>query len=99
MNHIDENTVSQLDELPNIGKAIAMKLQSIGIKHPKQLIGKDPFELHAELCLIKGQTVDPCIIDVFMAAIHFMEHGETLPWWSFTKERKRIRQNQRSETI
>lgn len=93
----DRNTVAQLEALPNIGKAIAMKLQSIGIKHPIQLIGKDPFELHAELCLMKGQTVDPCIIDVFMAAIHFMEHGETLPWWRFTKERKRIQQ--RSETL
>jgi hypothetical protein len=34
---------------------------------------------------------------VFMAAIHFMEHGETHPWWRFTKERKRIQQ--RSETL
>jgi len=92
----NRNTESKLEALPNIGKAIATKLQSIGIEHPNQLIGKDPFKLHAELCLMKGQTVDPCIIDVFMAAIHFMEHGETLPWWRFTNERKRSQQNQRS---
>jgi len=96
MNPPNRNTVSKLEALPNIGKAIATKLQSIGIEHPNQLIGKDPFELHAELCLMKGQKVDPCIIDVFMAAIYFMEHGETLAWWTFTDERKRIQQNQRS---
>jgi len=92
----NRNTVSKLEALPNIGKAIAMKLQSIGIEHPNQLIGKYPFELHAKLCLMKGQTVDPCIIDVFMAAIHFLEHGEALAWWTFSDERKRIQQNQRS---
>ena len=92
----DRNTESKLEALPNIGKAIAMKLQSIGIEHPNQLIGKDPFELHAKLCLMKGQKVDPCIIDVFMAAIHFLEHGETLAWWTFTDERKRRLRDQRS---
>jgi effector-binding domain-containing protein len=30
----------------------------------------------------------PCVIDVFMSAVHFMEGGEPLPWWSFIQERK-----------
>jgi hypothetical protein len=25
---------------------------------------------------------------VFMSAVHFMEGGDPLPWWSFTHERK-----------
>jgi hypothetical protein len=35
-----------------------------------------------------GPNKTPCVIDVFMSAVHFMEGGEPLPWWSFTQERK-----------
>ena len=90
MKNPDRETVSQLIKLPNIGKAIAANLQQIGIVHPKQLIGKEAFELYEALCTSLGKRPDPCVIDVFMSAIHFMEGGEPLPWWSFTEERKRL---------
>ena len=81
--------VSRLVDLPNIGKAMANDLQMIGIDHPRKLIGKDPFDLYKELCNISGQRFDPCVIDVFMSAVYFMEGGDPLPWWSFTKDRKK----------
>ncbi|MCI5224024.1 MAG: mitomycin resistance protein, partial [Candidatus Electrothrix sp. AR4] len=56
---------------------------------PASLIGKDAFALYEMLCVKTGQKHDPCVLDVFMAVIHFMEGGEPLPWWSFTAERKR----------
>ena len=90
MENPNRKTVSRLDELPNIGKAMADSLQLIGIDHPRKLIGKEPFELYGELCAISGKKHDPCVIDVFMSAVHFMESGEPLPWWSFTDERKKI---------
>ncbi len=40
-----------------------------------------PFEEH-------GKKHDPCMIDVFMSAVHFMETGEALHWYSFTLNRK-----------
>jgi hypothetical protein len=89
MKNPDRETVSRLDELPNIGKAMARDLQLIGIDHPQKLIGKDAFELYEALCAISGKRQDPCVIDVFMAVIHFMETGEAFSWWSFTEERKR----------
>ena len=89
MKNPDRETVSRLDELPNIGKAISDKLQLIGIDHPKKLIGKEPFELYEQLCGISGKRYDPCVIDVFMSVVQFMEGGDPLPWWSFTNERKR----------
>jgi hypothetical protein len=88
MKNPNRDTVSQLDQLPNIGKGIARDLQSIGIDHPQKLIGKEPFELYELLCAQSGKQLDPCMIDVFMAVIHFMEGGEPRPWWSFTDERK-----------
>jgi hypothetical protein len=89
MKNSNRETISQLVELPNIGKAMANALLSIGIDHPKKLIGKDPFDLFEELCTRRGRRSDPCVIDVFMSVIHFMEGGEPLPWWSFTDQRKK----------
>lgn len=90
MKNPDRKTVSRLEELPNIGKSIAADLESIGVDHPGKLAGKDPFELYEALCARTGKRVDPCVIDVFMAAVRFMEGGEPLPWWLFTGERKRL---------
>ena len=85
----NRETVSRLEDLPNIGKASASDLRLIGIYHPKDLIGKEPFGMYVRLCAITGTRHDPCVIDVFMSAIHFMEGGEPLPWWSFTESRKK----------
>ena len=90
MKNPNRKTVTRLVDLPNIGKVIAEDLQLIGIDHPKKLIGKKAFKLYKELCATAGKRRDPCVIDVFMSAIHFMEGGEPLPWWSFTNERKKL---------
>ena len=90
MKNPDRTTVSHLEKLPNIGKAMADDLRLIGIDHPKELIGKNPFELYDELCARSGKRHDPCVIDVFMSVVQFMEGGDTLPWWAFTEKRKEM---------
>ena len=90
MKYPDRKVVSRLEELPNIGKAMADILKVVGIDHPKKLIGKEAFELYDELCDITGKRQDPCVIDIFMSVVHFMEGGEPLPWWLYTDERKKI---------
>lgn len=89
MKNPNRETVSRLEDLPNIGKASAGDLHLIGIDHPKDLVGEEPFEMYERLCTTTGQTHDPCMIDVFMSVVHFMEGGEPLPWWSFTELRKK----------
>jgi len=86
----DRKTVSRLEELPNIGKAISKELRLIGVYRPQELIGKSAFQLYNLLCDKKGQRIDHCVIDVFMSVIHYMEGGESHPWWSFTEKRKQI---------
>lgn len=90
MKNPDRETVSKLDELPNIGKKIGADLESIGIDHPKKLIGKNPCELYEKLCRKKGVRVDHCVVDVFMSAVEFMEGGSPKPWWEYTAKRKMI---------
>jgi len=90
MKNPNRETVSRLEELPNIGTAIASDLRRIGVDHPKKLVGQDPFVLYENLCTVSGQRQDPCVLDVFMAVVHFMDGGEPLPWWAFTRERKKM---------
>jgi len=88
MKNPDRKTVSKFEELPNIGKAISPYFKLLGMVRPQELTGKDAFDLYNQLCLKTGKRLDPCVIDVFMSVIDFMEGGEPLPWWSFTDIRK-----------
>lgn len=90
MKNPDRKTVSRLDALPNVGPAIARDLEKLGIRHPGDLMGRDPFQMHDELCTITGVRQDPCVLDTFMSVVHFMENGNPRPWWSFTAERKKM---------
>lgn len=85
----DRDTVTELTHLPNIGPAMAADLRLVGVNQPKDLIGKDPFQLYDILCSKTTRKHDPCVIDVFLAAVDFMEGGKATPWWKFTAERKR----------
>ena len=90
MKNPDRETVTRLDELPNIGKAMSRDLQLIGINYPQMLIGKKPLELYQALCTKLGKRQDPCVLDIFISVIHFMEGGDPLPWWFFTEKRKKL---------
>ncbi len=89
MKNPNRQTVSELTDLPNIGKAIARDLHLLNIQHPQDLIGKDAYKLHDELSRVTGEKKDPCVIDVFLAVIDFMEGGSPVPWWKYTAERKK----------
>ena len=60
----------------------------IGVNSPEQLIGKDPYKMYHELCYATNQKHDPCVIDVFISAVRYMEGGPQKKWWEFTEERK-----------
>lgn len=84
----DRGKVVRLEDLPNVGKAVAADLRRINITRPQDLAGEDPLKLFRKLQEVTGTRQDPCMLDTFMAVIHFMDSGEALPWWKFTKKRK-----------
>jgi hypothetical protein len=79
----------RLVDIPNIGPSIADDLHQIGIDHPQQLVGRDPYELYRLSNEQRGVRQDPCLIDCFLAAVRFMEGAPAQPWWYYTAERKR----------
>jgi hypothetical protein len=79
-----------LEQLPNIGPALASDLRLIGIHKPQDLRGKDAFVLYQRLCAATGQRQDPCVLDTFMAATDFMRGAPPAPWWHYTPQRKAL---------
>jgi Pathogenicity locus len=86
MNQTDCN---ELEDLPNVGPAVAGDLRLLGITRPKQLCGRDPYKLYEQLCRVTGQGHDPCLIDTFISIVRFMDGEPAKPWWKYTSERKR----------
>jgi hypothetical protein len=79
-----------LEQLPNIGPAIAADLRSIGVLHPRELASRDAFVLYQQLCAKTGKRQDPCVLDTFMAATDFMRGAPAQPWWAYTPQRKAV---------
>ena len=86
---VNRATTTRLTDLPNIGRASAADLVLLGIATPGDLVGRDPYRMFDELCAATGVRQDPCVLDVFMAAVDFMRGAPARPWWAYTAERKR----------
>ncbi len=80
----------KLEDIPNVGKIVAQDLRSLGIQTPQQLTTKDPLTLYRALSKKTGGYIDPCMLDVFMAIVDFMNGAKPLPWWAYTSKRKKI---------
>ena len=78
----------RLLEVPNVGPATALDLVRLGISAPEALAGRNPDRLYDALCKIDGVRHDPCLRDVFAAAVSYANGEAARPWWAFTPERK-----------
>jgi hypothetical protein len=84
-----DRKLERLEDIPNVGKAIAADLRLLGLHQPADLNGKDPYDLYDRINGATGTRQDPCLLDTFIAAVRYVEGGPKLPWWAFTAERKR----------
>ena len=80
--------VLELKDLRNVGPAALADFKLLGISTVAQLKSSDPDELYQRLQIITKSAHDPCVRDVFAAAIHQAKTGEAKNWWAFTAERK-----------
>jgi len=83
-------SVVRLEDIPNIGASIAGDLRQLGVRLPHDLVGKDPYALYQSLCDATRTRQDPCVLDTFMAAVHYMEGAPSRPWWKYTAQRKKV---------
>jgi len=77
-----------LRSIPNVGPAIARKLQRLDIATADDLRGQNGEELFERRCTLDGHRHDPCLLDTFVAAVDYAEGGPPRPWWEYSRERK-----------
>ena len=84
------SATARLEDLPNIGSAIAGDLRGLGIHSPTQLAAMEPLATYLRLSTPMGLRHDPCVLYTLMAARHYLDTGEALSWWKFTDAGKQL---------
>jgi hypothetical protein len=79
-----------LEQLPNVGPAMAADLRLLGIHTPQALKGRDGLQLYRALCVATGQRQDPCVLDTLLAVVDFMHGAPPAPWWAYTARRRTL---------
>jgi nucleotidyltransferase/DNA polymerase involved in DNA repair len=83
----------KLEDLVSIGPAMLDDLELLGVHSVAQLSRRNPQAMYERLCRLKRQRLDPCCLDVFVAAVA-QARDPNLPieqrqWWYWSKMRKR----------
>ena len=82
----------KLQDLPGIGPAMARDLHDLGLHRPADLVSRDPQVMYDDLCRLRGQTLDRCVLYVFRCAVHnaaappAVVPPEARKWWNWTDE-------------
>ena len=76
-----------LEEIPGVGPSIAQDLRHLGFEEPSDLEGADPEAMYDDLCGLRGEYLDCCVLYVFRCAVYYAsksEHDpELLKWWNW----------------
>jgi len=84
----------QLRDLVSIGPAMLKDFELLGISSVAQLRRRSPQRMYKELCRLRGQRIDLCCLDVFVAAVEQAKDPqlpiEQRQWWYWSKVRKNI---------
>lgn len=81
-------SMRNLEALPNVGPAVAKKLELLGINDDGDLRDQDPDALFERLCAIEGRSHDPCLLDTFTAVVDHVHGAPARPWWYYSRRRK-----------
>jgi len=79
--------MSEIQQIPGVGKKMEEDFARIGIHKISDLKNKDPEDLYCQLCAVKGQQMDRCVLYVFRCAVYYatekIHEPEKLKWWNW----------------
>ena len=85
----------QLADLISIGPAMLRDFEMLGIHSVGQLAQQEPRRMYEKLSRKTGQRQDPCVLDVFCAAVAQARNpqlaAEKCQWWWWSTKRKQRR--------
>jgi len=83
----------QLRDLVSVGRATLADFELLGIYSVGQLRKRSPQRIYRELCRIRKERIDPCCLDVLVAAVAQAKNRnlpvEQRQWWYWSRVRKR----------
>ena len=87
MNVHTNTTLKELQTIPGVGKSIARELMDLGVRHVRDLKGRDPERLYRKLSVLRGGHIDRCVLYTFRCAVYFAtakDHDpQMLKWWNW----------------
>ena len=76
-----------LQALPWIGPSIEKDLIALGFQTPDELRGLNPEKMYDDLCELRGQKIDRCVLYTFRCAVYASSteraDPELLKWWNW----------------
>jgi hypothetical protein len=85
----DRRQIRHFQQIINVGPAVEASFAELGLTRPQQLIGRDPWQLYCKLCRVTKTRQYPCVLDVLMSTIDYMNGNPPRKWWEYTDRRKR----------
>jgi len=90
---VKQQVLKELQQIPGVGKSIALDLYKLGIRSISDLKGKDPERLYLKRCRQQGVRIDPCLLYTFRCGVYFASHRrhdtELLKWWNWKEKRQK----------
>ncbi len=82
----------RLGDLISIGPAMLRDFELLGIRSVAQLARQNPKRMYERLSRVTTQRQDPCVLDVFCAAVAQARNprlpAERCQWWYWSRKRK-----------
>lgn len=82
----------RLEDLISIGPAMLRDFKQLGIRSVAQLARQNPGKMYARLSRLTRKRQDPCVLDVFCAAVaqarNLRLEAEKCRWWYWSRKRK-----------
>ncbi|HEV3374565.1 MAG TPA: helix-hairpin-helix domain-containing protein [Candidatus Acidoferrum sp.] len=82
----------RIEDLISVGPAMLRDFEMLGIRSVAQLARQNPQWIYARLNRLSGQRQDPCVLDVFCAAVAQATNprlpAEQCQWWYWSRQRK-----------
>jgi len=79
-------------DLVSVGPKTEQDFEMLGIRSVPQLARQDPARMYEKLCSQTGVRQDPCVLDVFCAAVAQACDprlpAEQRQWWYWSRKRK-----------
>jgi hypothetical protein len=81
------STNTGLQTLPGIGPSLAQDLRDLGYRDPSDLHGQNPERMYEDLCELRSQSLDRCVLYAFRCAVHSASGNNADPelrkWWKW----------------